>query len=81
MPRKPRQYSATGIYHVMSRGIGGQPIFRCNEDYHKFIQVLGDCKKEDGFRLYAYCLIASHFHMLLKVDNESLNMIFRRIGA
>ena len=37
MPRKPREKSNTGIYHVMFRGIKGQVIFEEHEDYEKVI--------------------------------------------
>ena len=33
MPRKPRESSGTGIYHVMLRGINRQDIFDDTEDY------------------------------------------------
>ena len=33
MPRKPREKSETGIYHVMVRGIGRQDIFLEEEDF------------------------------------------------
>ena len=33
MPRQERQHTATGIYHVMLRGINKQDIFEDDEDY------------------------------------------------
>ena len=41
MPRKAREVSATGIYHVMIRGINRQDIFEEPEDFWKFIEILG----------------------------------------
>ena len=35
MPRTARDQSATGIYHVMIRGINRQDIFEAPEDYRK----------------------------------------------
>ena len=40
MPRKAREKSSTGIYHVMLRGINGQIIFEDNEDYEKLLQTI-----------------------------------------
>ena len=40
MPRKAREKSESGIYHVMLRGINQQQIFEDEEDYFKFIQIL-----------------------------------------
>ena len=40
MPRKPRESSGTGIYHVMLRGINRQDIFEDAEDYWTFIRMM-----------------------------------------
>ncbi|MDR1272666.1 MAG: transposase [Clostridiales Family XIII bacterium] len=81
MPRKKRETSATGIYHVLLRGINKQNIFEEDEDYDKFLGFLGQVKKLSGFELYAYCLMGNHVHMLLKEKEESISMAIRRLGA
>ena len=40
MPRQERLQSATGIYHVMLRGINKQDIFEDDEDYIQFLSIL-----------------------------------------
>ena len=40
MPRKQREKSGTGIYHVMMRGINHQDIFEDRGDYWKFLKLL-----------------------------------------
>lgn len=50
------QKSASGIYHVMLRGINQQQIFEDSEDCDKFIQILKECKAVSEFKLFAYCL-------------------------
>ena len=40
MPRRARQTSGTGIYHVMMRGINHQNIFEEQEDYYQFLNTL-----------------------------------------
>ncbi len=83
MARKPRQLSESGIYHIMLRGIDRQVIFQDDEDRQKFLQVLQDCKEISLFRLYAYCLMDNHIHLLPRTDpkGESLEQIFKRIGV
>ena len=39
MPRTGRKHSATGIYHVMLRGINRQDIFEDTDDYWTFIKI------------------------------------------
>ena len=81
MPRSSREKSSTGIYHVMLRGINRQTIFEDFEDHEKFLQILEDCKAISEFELYGYCLMGNHVHLLLKEGKESLELIFKRIGA
>ena len=81
MPRSVRSKSTTDIYHAMLRGINHQQIFNDKEDYEKFISILQDCKNLSGFKLYAYCLMGNHIHLLLKTEAEDLSQIFKRIGT
>ena len=39
MPRQERLHSATGIYHVMLRGINRQDIFEDDEDYLQMTSI------------------------------------------
>ena len=81
MPRAARKRSQTGIYHVMLRGINKQNIFEDEEDYSKFVQVLEHCKDISEYKIYAYCLMGNHLHLLIHVQKEGLEQIFKRIGA
>ena len=81
MPRTARKKCESRIYHVMLRGINRQQIFEDREDYEKFLSVLGDVKLISGFKLYAYCLMGNHIHLLIKEEQEGLDQIFRRIGS
>jgi len=80
MPRTKRQRSALGIYHVMLRGINKQNIFFSDEDYRKMMMILRDApfvydKKSnkvissDQCRIYAYCILDNHVHILIQ-ENE-----------
>ena len=81
MPRKARQKAESGIYHVMIRGIDRQLIFEDSEDYLRFLDIVQECRKLCDFKLYAYCLMGNHVHLLLRVQNEGLETIFKRIGG
>lgn len=79
MPRKAREKSESGIYHIMMRGINRQCIFEDEEDYEKFIETIRRYKEKCGYEIFAYCLMGNHVHLLLKVGQESLEQIMRRI--
>ena len=81
MPRKAREKSKTGIYHVMLRGVNGQSIFEDEADCEKFIEVLEIYKREIGCIIYAYCLLNNHVHLLIKEGEEELSNTMKRIGA
>lgn len=81
MPRQARKRSESGIYHVMLRGINQQQIFEDQQDYSFFLQILQECRAVCGFKLYAYCLMGNHVHLLIKEQMEGLETIFKRIGG
>lgn len=81
MPRQARKKSGSGIYHIMLRGIDQQQIFEDAEDYLRFLDIVKACRRECEFRLYAYCMMGNHVHLLLKDQRDNLETIFRKIGA
>ncbi len=81
MPRLPRQKSESGIYHVMLRGINQQVIFEESEDYFKFIETIEKYKAVSGYKVFAYCLMSNHIHILLKVEKEEIDLIMKRIAG
>ena len=81
MPRLPRQKSDSGIYHIMLRGINQQTIFEDDEDYFKFVETLENYKAISGYKLFAYCLMSNHIHILIKVEKEDLDLIMKRIAG
>ena len=81
MPRKQREKSGTGIYHVMMRGINHQDIFEDRGDYWKFLKLLRmQTHPEDNTGkplpahciVYVYCLMSNHVHLLLRELEEGL---------
>ena len=81
MPRKARKISSTNIYHIMIRGINKQIIFEDDGDRRFFLKTLGHCKEVSGFRLYAFCLMSNHLHLLMETGEEPLETVFKRIGS
>ena len=79
MPRQARKKSESGIYHIMLRGINRQQIFEDAEDCYKFLAILAEYKEICRYRIYAYCLMGNHIHLLLKEGEESLEQVFKRI--
>jgi REP element-mobilizing transposase RayT len=66
MPRKPREKSETGIYHVIVRGIGQQDIFHEEDDFQRYLETTKKVSMESGVSVLGYCLMTNHVHLLLK---------------
>ena len=81
MPRTPRQKSKSGVYHIMLRGINQQVIFEDDEDYLKFTETLKKYKAISGYKIFAYCLMSNHIHILLQTGQEDLDVIMKRIAG
>lgn len=81
MARIARKISKNGIYHAVLRSVDGRSMFCENEDYEKFIQVLGECKKTSGFLIFAYSLSPDTVHLVIKTGETPLSMVFKRINT
>lgn len=81
MPRKPREYSSTGIYHVMVRGNERKEIFHENEDRKRFLYILEQKKSKKEYDLYAYCLMDNHAHLIIKENMDHITRIMKRINT
>jgi len=66
---------------MILRGINRQTIFEDDEDGNRFMQTLEEYQKKSEFKLYAYCLMGNHAHLLVKEEKEDLGVAMRRIGA
>ncbi len=65
----------------MLRGINQQQIFEESEDYMKFLQILEEYQAICKYKLYAYCLMSNHIHLLIREETETIEQIFKRIGS
>ena len=80
MARGARVLSETGIYHVMLRGNDKKEIFLKYADYEKFINIVENAQEKSLFKVYAYCLMNNHVHILLKTNNEEIGDSIKRIA-
>ena len=54
MGRQAREYSSTGFYHVVFRGINHQHIFEEPSDYDYMLEIVRQLKTEMAFEVHAY---------------------------
>ena len=65
MPRITRGLSDGSICHIINRGNGKQNVFHDDFDYLAFIKLLHGALTRYEVKLYAYCLMPNHFHLLV----------------
>jgi putative transposase len=77
MARAPRLHAPGLYYHVFSRGNYRQPIFTSKSDYQRFQDNLERFHDQFDFKLYAFCLMPNHFHLLIQVQQVPLSKIIQ----
>lgn len=72
MPRSPRADEAGGLYHALNRANLGAKIFRKEGDFVAFEKVLHEALQLYEVELYAYQIMTTHWHLMLRplVDGE-----------
>ena len=65
MPRIARGLADGLIYHVINRGNDRREIFHKPHDYEAFISIAKEAKTKFPVKIFAYCLMPNHFHMVL----------------
>ena len=78
MPRQARKLSASGLYHVVVRGVSHQILFEEREDYVHYLDTLSRLKASEPFEILAYCLMDNHVHLLLQ-KTDSLDRLMKRL--
>src|SRR5437899_249474 len=79
MARKARVEVEGGLYHVITRGNNRQTIFKCNDDFEKFLSLLEIQKHKLPYFLYAYCLMSNHVHLLIERQADAIGRIMHRV--
>ncbi len=80
MARKPRIEFEGAFYHVITRGNQRQKIFRDEEDFGKYLEILAGYKDRHKYHLYAYVLMNNHVHLLIETTEIPLSKILQGIN-
>jgi len=79
MPRGARRKSLSGIYHVILRGANRQEIFHDEEDCIRFLDIMQRYKWKSDMKIFGWCLMNNHVHLLIKEGNEDLSTTMKRM--
>ena len=60
------------LYHVIVRGNQRRKTFRSDDDYKAYLNRLEKYRAKFDVRIYAYCLMPNHVHLLLETGSTPL---------
>ena len=81
MARPLRIEYADAWYHIMNRGRRSELIFIHERDYSGFIELLKDTSEMWNLRITAYCLMPSHYHILVQTPDANISRCMRHIDG
>lgn len=77
MPRKLRVEYPGAFYHVMCRGNNGEYIL--TEEKKEYVRFIMKYKERYKFKVYAYCIMDNHIHLLLETSEVPLSKVMQGI--
>ena len=83
MPRMGRVVLPNYPHHVVQRGHNRQVVFAEDEDFQRYLSDLYELKYIFGVKLYAYCLMTNHVHLLLAPGDSiaGLGQLMKALAA
>ncbi len=81
MSRPLRIEFAGALYHVMARGDGRREIFEDDEDREAFLAQLSRVCERFQWRLWTYCLMGNHYHLLVETQQPTLSRGMREVNG
>lgn len=81
MARPPRMQIAGGAYHVTARGVARQALFRDDADRRRFLQLTADAVRRHGWACHGFCLMTTHYHLLLRTPRGDLARGMQRLNS
>ena len=68
-------------HHVMNRARRGQDLFVDKADYQQFIDLLQETTDLFNVRVAAYCLMPTHYHLMLQTPDANLSRCMRHLNG
>ncbi len=72
MARPLRIHVVDGWYHVMSRGNGGETLFRRDDDRRVFLGLVSELPERFGTEVHAFVLMDNRYHLLVRCRRTDL---------
>ncbi|MBF8982947.1 transposase [Lutibacter sp. B2] len=80
MPRTARIKSEDSMYHIMIRSISELKLYKENSDKEKYLYLIQKYQYKFGFKIYSYCLMDNHGHLLIDANGADVSRIMHSIN-
>jgi putative transposase len=81
MPRTPRLQVPGGIYHVGTRGVRRERIYRSDADCELFGSIFGRVVERFEWRCHTFCLMPNHYHLVVETPAPNLSAGMQRLNG
>lgn len=83
MPRKARIVLANCPHHIIQRGHNRAAVFAQERDYLYYLENLSEWKSRLGCRIYSYCLMTNHIHLVVDpgANPANLGLLMKRLAG
>jgi len=80
MARKARLKAIDAIFHIMCKSISEVDLFRDAEDKEKYLFLVKKYKKLYNVKIYGYCLMDNHAHLLIDANGADISKVMHAIN-
>ena len=80
MPRVARLKDENSIYHIMIRSISEIILFKEESDKLKYLSLIKKYQIKYQFKVYAYCLMDNHGHLLIDINGGDISKVMHSIN-
>jgi len=83
MPRHARLVLNNCPHHIIQRGHNRQVVFAGDDDFFRYLDTLQEWKSKLGCKVYAYCLMTNHVHLIIDPGDhtENLSLLMKRLAG
>jgi putative transposase len=82
VPRIGRTILPYYPHHIVQRGHNRQVVFAESRDFERYLNTLIEFKAVYGVKVYAYCLMTNHVHLLLAPETiAGLAQLMKRLAG
>ena len=74
MGRLARVVMKNVCYHIITRGNNKKNVYKDIKDYLQYIELLKYYKRKYKYKIYGWCLMPNHVHIVMETDQISKAM-------